>query len=138
MKSRPSPMADRPLAGVAVEHHGRIEAPAGHSAEAYDHIAEREYSQVADAPLSTFSIDVDTASYANMRRFLTRGHLPPADAIRIEELVNYFSYDYSKPRGDTPFAVNATVACFRYDGRVAPQQIARARLLTRDRRVWIE
>lgn len=110
MKSRPSPMADRPLAGVAVEHHGRIEAPAGHSAEAYDHIAEREYSQVADAPLSTFSIDVDTASYANMRRFLTRGHLPPADAIRIEELVNYFSYDYSKPRGDTPFAVNAEVA----------------------------
>ena len=61
-------------------------------------------------PLSTFSIDVDTASYANVRRFLTQNQLPPPDAVRIEELVNYFSYNYPQPKGDVPFSVNAEVA----------------------------
>ncbi|MGB1698587.1 MAG: vWA domain-containing protein [Nannocystaceae bacterium] len=110
-KSKKRPMvatssAARPVVAAEPPPH----TPPRHSAEAYDHIAEREFSKVTDAPLSTFSIDVDTASYANMRRFLTQGHLPPKDAIRVEELVNYFSYDYSKPRGDSPFAVNAEVA----------------------------
>ena len=94
-----------PMTRVAVEY--PMVPP---SAEAYEHIAEREYSAVKDAPLSTFSIDVDTASYANMRRFLNHGSLPPADAVRVEELVNYFDYDYSTPRGSQPFAVNAEVS----------------------------
>lgn len=62
------------------------------------------------APLSTFGIDVDTASYANIRRFLTAGSLPPVDAIRIEEMVNYFSYSYPKPEGDDPFRVDMELA----------------------------
>ncbi|QDT72018.1 vWA domain-containing protein [Lacipirellula limnantheis] len=64
-----------------------------------------------DHRLSTFSIDVDTASYANVRQFLTQSHqLPPPDAVRIEELVNYFDYDYTPPTGDVPFAANVEVA----------------------------
>ena len=64
----------------------------------------------AQDPLSTFSIDVDTASYANVRRFLTQGQLPPKDAVRIEELVNYFRYDYPEPSGGAPFSVTTELA----------------------------
>ena len=60
---------------------------------------------MSDAPLSTFSIDVDAASYSNMRRFINKGELPPVDAIRTEELVNYFSYDYPKPTGSDPVKI---------------------------------
>ena len=56
-------------------------------------------------PLSTFSIDVDRASYSNIRRYLTEGYLPPADAVRIEEMINYFDYDYEKKSSDMPFMV---------------------------------
>ena len=73
--------------------------------EEYGRIQENGFKSVADAPLSTFSIDVDPASYSNMRRFINRGELPPADAIRTEELVNYFSYDYPKPTGDDPVKI---------------------------------
>ena len=79
------------------------------SAEAYDHIAENEFVAVADDPRSTFSIDVDTASYSNMRRFLDDGTMPPADSVRIEELINYFSYDYRSPAGGDPFSMTAEV-----------------------------
>jgi Ca-activated chloride channel family protein len=74
--------------------------------EGYDHIEENNFRSVLDNPLSTFSIDVDTASYSNMRRMIEGGTRPLPDAIRIEELVNYFKYDYSEPTGDTPFSVN--------------------------------
>ena len=77
------------------------------SAEAYDHIAENDFTTVADDARSTFSIDVDTASYSNMRRFLNDGTMPPADAVRIEELVNYFGYDYRSPAGADPFSLTA-------------------------------
>ena len=73
--------------------------------EGYDHINENPFLKVNDNPLSTFSIDVDAASYSNMRRFINNGQLPPAGAIRIEELINYFSYEYPQPKGDDPFAV---------------------------------
>lgn len=73
--------------------------------EEYDWIQENGFKSVADTPLSTFSIDVDPASYSNMRRFINRGELPPADAIRTEELVNYFSYDYPKPTGNDPVKI---------------------------------
>jgi Ca-activated chloride channel family protein len=74
--------------------------------EGYDHIEENDFRSVLDNPLSTFSIDVDTASYSNMRRMIEGGARPLPDAIRIEELINYFKYDYAEPTGDTPFSVN--------------------------------
>lgn len=73
--------------------------------EQYDRIYESRFLAVTDNPLSTFSIDVDTASYANVRRFLQAGQLPPEDAVRIEELINYFAYDYPQPEGDAPFSI---------------------------------
>ena len=66
--------------------------------------------QVATDPVSTFSIDVDTASYSNVRRFLANNRLPPSDAVRIEELINYFDYGYTVPESaDAPFAISVTV-----------------------------
>lgn len=82
-----------------------------HNTEAYKRIVENPFMEVANEPLSTFSIDVDTASYANMRRFLTQGQVPPPDSVRIEELVNYFDYDYAPPADkSTPFAAHVEVA----------------------------
>jgi Ca-activated chloride channel homolog len=78
--------------------------------ERYAEITENPFLETTRAPLSTFSIDVDTASYANVRRYLNDGQLPPADAVRIEELINYFEYDYPQPVGDVPFSVNTEVA----------------------------
>jgi len=85
--------------------------------ESYAKIDENPFLDAARAPLSTFSIDVDTASYSNTRRFLNNGQLPPRDAVRIEELVNYFTYDYPQPDGQTPFAVSAEVAECPWDTR---------------------
>lgn len=78
--------------------------------EAYDYIADNPFLDVTQNPLSTFSVDVDTASYSNVRRFLERGTLPPKDAVRIEELVNYFDYDYQGPDDEKPFAVHFEIA----------------------------
>jgi Ca-activated chloride channel family protein len=72
--------------------------------EAYDPISDNPFLDVAQNPLSTFSIDVDTASYSNVRRFLNSGSLPPKDAVRIEELINYFNYDYAGPANGKPLA----------------------------------
>lgn len=85
--------------------------PGGPGSEQYAPILENGFilAQGIDA-LSTFSIDVDTASYANVRRFLTQEQLPPPDAVRLEELVNYFRYDYPQPRAGEPFSVNMEVA----------------------------
>jgi Ca-activated chloride channel family protein len=73
--------------------------------EDYDHINENRFFEVTKNPLSTFSIDVDAASYSNLRRFVQNGQMPPADAVRIEEMVNYFDYEYPQPRGEHPFEV---------------------------------
>ncbi|HEX6748982.1 MAG TPA: VWA domain-containing protein [Longimicrobium sp.] len=79
--------------------------------EQYSPIQENEFRDAAANPLSTFAIDVDAASYANVRRFiLGEGRMPPRDAVRIEELVNYFDYDYPDPRGDAPFSITTEVA----------------------------
>jgi Ca-activated chloride channel family protein len=78
--------------------------------EAYDHITENEFLEAMDNPVSTFSIDVDAASYSNMRRFINEGRLPPTDAVRIEELINYFSYDYPEPEGPHPFSIITEVS----------------------------
>jgi Ca-activated chloride channel family protein len=78
--------------------------------EVYEPIVENAFLTPMEQPLSTFSIDVDSASYANMRRFIQQGQLPPANAVRIEELVNYFRYDYPEPADGSPFSVNIDVA----------------------------
>ena len=125
MAGRP---ADEWSSEVAEEIAGEFDAVDGPEAEApdaadpdpapefnteeYDRIPENRFLSARDTPLSTFAVDVDTAGYANVRRFLTRGQLPPPGAVRIEELVNYFRYDYAPPAAgeDRPFAVHAEVA----------------------------
>jgi len=81
-----------------------------HNTESYDAINENIFKQPINAPYSTFSIDVDAASYSNMRRFLNNGQMPPKDAVRIEEMVNYFNYDYEQPTGEDPFSVNTEIS----------------------------
>lgn len=77
--------------------------------ESYSAIDEAPFQSPSKTPLSTFSIDVDTASYSNVRRMITNGQIPPKDSIRIEELLNYFSYDYPQPQINAPFSVNTDV-----------------------------
>jgi Ca-activated chloride channel homolog len=79
-------------------------SPADFNTEGYDRVTENPFLDVLKNPLSTFSIDVDTASYTIVRRFLTNGSLPPPDAVRIEEMVNYFGYDYPQPKKGEPFS----------------------------------
>ncbi|MDX9972134.1 MAG: von Willebrand factor type A domain-containing protein [FCB group bacterium] len=126
-------LADRPELGTVVSHqmaHVRINADfseegadaaafndpnkvywPGHNTEAYDKITDNPFKDVTQEPLSTFSIDVDTASYSNVRRFLTQGTMPPPDSVRIEELLNYFDYGYAPPADKSiPFASHIEVA----------------------------
>jgi Ca-activated chloride channel family protein len=86
------------------------EGRAAFNTEAYALIRDNPFLAVAANPLSTFAVDVDTASYANVRRFLQSGRLPPRDAVRIEELVNYFRYDYPEPEGQVPFSITTELA----------------------------
>jgi Ca-activated chloride channel family protein len=121
----PEPAAQMPH--VIARGMGRAPAPNGRAAgaaspafppeteiashgEGYASVSESRPLSPREQPLSTFSIDVDTASYANVRRFLTGGRRPPRDAVRIEELVNYFRYDYPQPEGDAPFSVTVDAA----------------------------
>ncbi len=78
--------------------------------EDYDHIVENPFLVATEQPLSTFSIDVDRASYANVRRFINSGKLPPKGAVRIEEMINYFDYSYQAPTTEDPFAVHTEIA----------------------------
>jgi Ca-activated chloride channel family protein len=91
---------------------GTIELDTVESAgtESYAPVGDNPFHRTADEPLSTFSADVDTASYSNVRRFLESGQRPPADAVRIEELINYFDYEHPKPEGSDPFGVDVEVA----------------------------
>jgi Ca-activated chloride channel homolog len=97
--------------------------------ERYAHKGDNPFEKVADAPLSTFSIDVDTAAYSNVRRFLRDGVRPPADAVRIEELVNYFRYDYPVPASDAPVAVSTEVSTAPWH---AEHRVVRIGLRTRE------
>jgi Ca-activated chloride channel family protein len=78
--------------------------------EEYDAIEENIFREALKNPLSTFSIDVDAASYSNVRRFINNGQRPPKDAVRIEELINYFDYDYDQPKGEHPFAIHTEIS----------------------------
>ncbi|MFC1480254.1 von Willebrand factor type A domain-containing protein [Candidatus Omnitrophota bacterium] len=84
--------------------------------EAYDRIYEGGFLRAKDNPLSTFSIDVDTAAYANIRRFLNNEELPPKDAVRIEEMINYFSYDYPQPTGSAPVTITTEISDCPWNG----------------------
>ena len=90
----------------------------GQGGDKYSHIEESGFLTAKDTPLSTFSIDVDTASYSKMRSYLMEHHtMPPPDAVRIEELVNYFSYDYAAPTDEHPFAVHVETADCPWQGK---------------------
>ena len=78
--------------------------------EGYGNISENGFHKVSDDPLSTFSIDVDAASYSNVRRFLNNNQLPPEGAVRTEEMINYFKYDYPQPAGKDPFSINTEMS----------------------------
>ena len=103
------PTANRAVAAeqFASRHLREIYPP---DTASYAEITENRFRRLTEHPLSTFSADVDTASYANVRRFLNEGRLPPADAVRIEELVNYFKYDYAAPRDGVPVAITTELA----------------------------
>ncbi|MCF7816965.1 MAG: von Willebrand factor type A domain-containing protein [Kiritimatiellales bacterium] len=88
----------------------KSKAPAEFNTEQYSRIVDNAFKLALDNPLSTFSIDVDRAAYANVRRFLNDNQLPPPDAVRIEEMVNYFKYDYPQPKNADPFAVSMELA----------------------------
>jgi Ca-activated chloride channel family protein len=81
-----------------------------YNTEDYSPINENDFHTATDQPLSTFSIDVDRAAYSNVRRFLNSGQLPPADAVRVEELINYFDYQYQAPTGPDPVAIYTDMA----------------------------
>jgi len=87
----------------------------GFNTEEYSRIYENEFKDAKQNPLSTFSIDVDNASYSNLRRFITNNQMPPKDAVRIEEMINYFTYDYPDPKGPHPFSITTEVSWCPWD-----------------------
>jgi Ca-activated chloride channel family protein len=120
----PPPVAHAPVQDIVVtgarlqRADAALVAPPGMPAstvprdtEHYPDATPNPVKRVAEAPVSTFSIDVDTASYSNARRFIEEGRLPPADAVRVEEMINYFDYGYERPRSASePFAITTAVA----------------------------
>ncbi|MDZ4716480.1 MAG: von Willebrand factor type A domain-containing protein [Cytophagales bacterium] len=97
----------------AIQSHqdmGEYETQPVWDTEEYDAIHENIFHGALQNPLSTFSIDVDAASYSNMRRFIRAGQRPPKDAIRIEELINYFDYAYAQPQGEDPFSIYTEIS----------------------------
>ncbi|MBK8883084.1 MAG: von Willebrand factor type A domain-containing protein [Bacteroidales bacterium] len=100
-----APMTSRANSGQSFQRYNN-----NFNTEGYAAVNENGYKNVKKNPLSTFSIDVDNASYSNIRRFINLGEMPPADAVRIEEMVNYFKYDYPEPAGEHPFSVSSELA----------------------------
>jgi Ca-activated chloride channel family protein len=121
----PPPAAEAVVAGAREQRLRKAEmpvleryAPMVQDRENYAHVEDGSTLRVAEAPVSTFSIDVDTGSYSNVRRFLQDGALPRQDAVRIEELVNYFDYAYAPPRDRSPpFSVHAELAPAPWNGK---------------------
>lgn len=95
----------RPISSIRMEASPYDNLPS----EEYNQFSENRFRLVNEEPLSTFSVDVDAASYSNMRRFINRGALPNKDAVRIEELINYFSYNYTEPTGNDPVKISTEV-----------------------------
>ena len=101
-----APAIMRSHAPYVTPHYGYAVDP---NTEEYADVDEHVFQGTEQKPLSTFSIDVDAASYSNVRRFINNGQLPPKDAVRIEEMINYFDYNYEAPRGQHPFNVYSEV-----------------------------
>lgn len=108
---------DEEVKNLTAEPNGVADTDIGHdedkrraNTEEYEQIVENSFLPVDQNPLSTFSIDVDEAAYSNIRRYLQNGSLPPAGAVRIEEMINYFDYNYPKPQNKEPFTVNTEIA----------------------------
>jgi Ca-activated chloride channel family protein len=96
------------MPNVAMKHIQQVDD--GYNREGYDYIRENGFRSVQQDPLSTFSIDVDGASYSNIRRFLNSNTLPPAGAVRVEEMINYFQYGYEQPKNKDPFTIHTELA----------------------------
>lgn len=107
---------DAKLSALSAVAKWDVAAPSMHQAvedeqrERYQALTDNPVQRVAEAPVSTFSLDVDTGSYSNVRRMIGAGQLPPPDAVRVEELVNYFPYEYTPPADARPFAVHTELA----------------------------
>ncbi|SDV07885.1 vWA domain-containing protein [Pseudomonas mucidolens] len=99
-----------PMPASVVMHDGVVAPYRAESREQYQQLPDNPVHSVAETPVSTFSVDVDTGSYANVRRFLNQGRLPPEGAVRLEEMVNYFPYDYVLPSDGSPFGLTTEVA----------------------------
>jgi Ca-activated chloride channel family protein len=102
--------AQRSVSGYGSESLEHFRAPGMLQTDSFQGRIENDLHRAADQPLSTFSIDVDTASYAVVRRFLVEGRRPPEGAVRVEELINYFPYEYPEPAPDLPFSVTTETA----------------------------
>ena len=105
----PAPMSTAMPAAKMTSASEAWEPPAWNANE-YTYIRENGFQSVSASPLSTFAADVDTASYAQLRRMILAGERIPADAVRVEEMLNYFHYDYAQPEGDSPFGVSMYLA----------------------------
>ena len=108
-----APAYNQLVAPVGMMHFAATPAPA--QQERYAHIEATGFQSVLDHPQSTFSVDVDTATYANLRRIVDNGKLPPADAVRIEEMINYFPYAYPQPNGDAPLGITTETSLCPWD-----------------------
>jgi Ca-activated chloride channel family protein len=110
--SRDRVLYSAPMLAMSESAAGKVMAPSyrNYNTEDYSPINENDFHTATDQPLSTFSVDVDRAAYSNVRRFLNSGQLPPADAVRVEEMINYFDYQYKAPVGPDPVAVYTDMA----------------------------
>ncbi|HYG27204.1 MAG TPA: VWA domain-containing protein [Caulobacteraceae bacterium] len=109
-QKRADVLLSKPAVGYAPSPYPYGPPPGYVNRDRYEDVAANPIRQVAAEPVSTFSIDVDTASYANVRRYLMDGQKPPADAVRVEEMINYFDYDYEHPTADAaPFRTHLAV-----------------------------
>ncbi|MCX6319886.1 MAG: von Willebrand factor type A domain-containing protein [Bacteroidetes bacterium] len=106
--NQPAPVATN--GDISTYYHDMERLKEEPNREGYDKITENRFLKVTDNPLSTFSIDVDAASYSNVRRLLNQGQLPPAGAVRIEEMVNYFKYEYPQPTVKDPFSIQTEIS----------------------------
>jgi Ca-activated chloride channel family protein len=98
------------VAGLSITNRSRGKTKMLESTESYNEIIENQFNDPKSTPLSTFAIDVDAASYSNIRRYINMGQLPPKDAVRIEEMINYFNYDLSGPSNGDPVAIHTELS----------------------------
>ncbi|WP_316830274.1 vWA domain-containing protein [Pedobacter aquatilis] len=112
----PVPLQGR-VSGLSIDKAKRYRKIQADNNESYASISENGFHKAKSDPLSTFSIDVDAASYSNLRRFINNGNLTPADAVRIEEMINYFDYDYQQPTGNDPVNIVTEIAAAPWNAK---------------------